>query len=1247
MRVQSLCVICVCLAATACRAATLSTGDGLRMAADLPAMMGEMSIDGTAVSHARGGMSLIDPRTGKAPEPGAFQLTVRAEHEAKRVIVSGVVTAAGDKETVCQLQAVLPVGGEGWLFWDDMTRSRAVRLGEAYVQSVYPICCVTDAARRLGVAVGVDPDPLQPTSLYYDPASKAIIVNWFFGFTPLGRPEYRMRAPFRIEIYRVLPGWAFRSALDRYYGFHPREFDWRAKHEGLWLFASASESLPNPQHYAYDEGGPPPTADIPRGIFTFPYSCAGDLIIALPPEWGVPKTYDEMLDRLKRYEQIPRLVDWEQLSPYDLDKTAVRAGARSLKLSATATGLTVETRQVVHLDQKKVDPVTFSVWTKAQDVTGGQDSDYSMWLDLVMADGTNQFGQLVQAAVGTHDWQQLKITVGADQPIATANLYLLFRQTHTGTAWFDDVSATAASQPDKNLVLNPGFEDVGKHPELDSARDNVMYDENDHMRYFPDTWGGADVPPSSPINWIRFILLVQPDQRNTDGVKTASEQVFDLYDGVFRSFPACRGAYLDGTSGSSATSIDYRRDHFACFNDPFQYVGTVYRPVASAKGAMVRWVQAFRKRYGDKLAFGNVWASNTMFPLCMALDVCGYESSRWYDLDYADYYRAAAYHKPGLYLNYFRIGQQLDTREGGERFFRYSAAYGIFPSIGRFTDEAYEKFGDLQHLYIPIVKQEFRAGWEPVTYAEAGDPVVRVQRFGTKLPMYFTLLNPEDTPREVSLKVDTAALGLRGTTMAAVEMVTSAALPLKTQAGSVQTIVALGPRDTAVVALLPTGGVGAWFRERAAEILDGAACVYAHTPPTVKTADLAKTVKGAAGKPAQIAKALDAVKTEIEGLRTGAAQLPDDLKRRSYLRELAEATRLINEALLADAGARVGWGSGLVAPVDGTATLSPAVLWGSGMRLTNLRAWAGWIVEPPAGNGTVIVGADGKVTCPTERAITAATDVEFTDAAGAKAALVRRAHAFFGRVCELRAQADATARALVVRVRNSDTRARTFKIDLDAPQGIGVEQKSIDVALKAGETRELRLAMTYAPDLRSGTYYVKMTARTEAGAVAEEGTAQIVYVLPLEADDLALAAQGAHVAVDSAFYAYSEKPVNDGVVNPVGVAFNEAAWASGETDVEHWAEVQLAAPRTVSRVVIYWNVENEVVWTARHFLIQVKDAGAWKTVGEYRPDRPEPVTACTFAAVNTGVLRVLQPKGDGPATRPNLMWLREIAVYEK
>ncbi|MBI3923217.1 MAG: hypothetical protein HY318_17485 [Armatimonadetes bacterium] len=1231
-------------------AATLHTGDGLALDANLPSSLTALSINGTVVSQGKGGLSLIDPRTGGPPAAGRFSLTAAAKAEGKRVVLSGVVTATGNEETVCQLQARIPVGEEGWLWWDDMSRSRAIRQGEGYVQAVYPLCCVTDPTRRLGLAVGLDPDPLQPATLSYDPNLKCIIVNWFLGFTPRARPEYRMRAPFRIVVYRVLPKWAFRSALDRYYHFHPKKFDWRARHEGLWLFASASESLPNPQHYAYNEGGPPPTNDLPRGLATFPYTCCGDIIVALPPEWGVPKNYDGMMDRLSRWEKIPRLTGWDELSNYDVDASVSHAGERSLRLQSSAPDQMKQVRQTFDMNQREVDPVTVSVWFKAQEVAGPKDLNCGLWIDMAMSDGENQFGKVVPGEVGTHDWQQLKIALGADKPIANLRAYLLFRQGHKGTVWFDDFAVTAASNPEKNLATNGDFESKAMPWQSPMIRDNVMYDESDHMRYFADTWGGADVPPASPINWLRYVLLVNPDQKNPEGRPTASSVDLEKYKTIFEQWPQCRGAYLDGTSGWSTTGFDYCRDHFPCFNDPFQYLGNVYRPCASGMASVVRWVDEFKKRFPGKLAFGNVWASNRMFPMCMGLDVCGYESSRWYDLEYADYYRAAAYHKPGLYLNYFRIGQQLDTRDGGEKFFRYATAYGLSPSIGRFTDEAYQKFGDLQHLYIPIVKHLFRAGWEPVTHAEASDPVVRVQRFGTRLPMYFTLLNPSPAPREVELVIDAQALRLKTTSVVAVEMVGSESVALSKHGASLTTKVTLGPEDVAVVALLPAKGVGAWYRERAAESLQGAAYVYAQTPPTAEAAVLAKRVSDVkSSNVVSIAEMINAVKTDLTRLRSEGVKLPEDLKRKSYLRDLDEADRLLNESLLADVGGRVGWKDGRIAPIDGNVQLFAESQPHSGdVCLTLNSILPGRAVEPAA-----LPASEAKpekstgLICPPERALSAVADIAFDDASRKPVTLRRLGHAFFGPVCELSAKSSENASELVVHFRNSDTRPRQFELVLRASPQITLHPSEASLNLAGGESRDINVKVTFATGVKSGSYPVTIFARTDAGVVAERSVVPIVYALPLEAGNLALASAGANLTVDCFYFAYSEKPINDGVVNPVGVAFNAAAWASSEAVEDHWVEIQWQQPKTVGKAVIYWNVENEVVWTSKHVLVQVKEVNEWKTIAELNQRNVEPVTECRFDSVTTNAIRLLQPRGGGPVVRPNIMWLREVAVYRK
>lgn len=1241
-------------------AAPLRTTDGLTLQANLPTSLGALALKSEAITKATGGLVLIDPKTGQAPAPGRFKLSATATAHGRRIVIAGWVKALGTEETICALQARIPVGEAGWLWWDDVARSRPLIGGSSYQQTIYPLACVTSADRRLGLAVGVDPEPVQPATFGYDVAAQCLTVNWQFGFSPLAAPALRMQAPFRFELYRTEPGWAFRSALEGFYSFHPRQFDQRAKYEGLWLFASGAQTLPNPQHYAYNEGGPPTTADKPRGIYTFPYTCTGDLTIALPPAWGVPKTYEEMLDRLQRWEKLPRVPNWEKLTAYEIDDQVFRSGRYSMKFTAT-TAASEQTRQTIDLNQKKTDPVTVSVWTRAQDVSGGKDADYSLWLDLEMADGTTQFGQIAPADPGTHDWQQLKLVVGEDKPVRQIRLYLLLRGNHAGTAWWDDVSITTASAPGKNWVLTPGFESIGPPPEAARLRANVMYDQNDHMRYFADTWGGADVGPASPINWLRFVMLTSPDQKPTAGQQTEVQYDMGRMADWFKQSPDCAGNYFDGTSAGCTTTWEYRREHLYAFSDPLMYQVNVNRPCGNGMAAAVRYIEAYERQHPGKLSFGNVWASTRMFPIEMALDVPGYESSRWYDLPYADYYRAAAYHKPGLYLNYFRLGQQLDTREGGERFFRYATAYGIFPSIGRFTDEAYEKFGDLQHLYIPIVKRLFRAGWEPVPYATTNDPAVRVERYGRHFPaQYFTLLNPTDAPRVVRFTVTEGAFGLwdkyteAERNLVAVEMATSAALPLagRPSHGNFTTSVALGPQDVAVLALLPRQDLGAWYRGRAADLLQGASYVYASTPPTNATAALAKQVAGLAKQSsAQIATATSALLAAVSRLEQDSGSLPEDLKRLSYRRDLAEARRLLTEGLLADTGARVGWAGTTVAALDGQVSPQAKVLAaGGGAQVTGLQFGRDRLVETGQAALTAAPTASAeplalRLADPARTAVTLVATVAFTDVAGVKHDLQRRGYAWFGPISELSATYDGAGTA-TVRLRNADTTARVFKLSGSAPGGLQLTPDSLDVSLAPGESRAVPIKLAFAPGLASGDYALSFRVALPDGMVVSQAQVTAQYVLPLEAGDLALAATGAQVAVDSAYYAYSEKPLNDGVVTPTG-AFNEGAWAAAETDTDHWVQLTWPAPQAVGRVVIYWNVENGTTWSARRFRVEAKVGDQWVKVAETSLAAAEPVSTASFAPVTTTALRVVQPKGEGPAQRANIMWLREVAVYAR
>ncbi len=142
--------------------------------------------------------------------------------------------------------------------------------------------------------------------------------------------------------------------------------------------------------------------------------------------------------------QIVGVKPWDQ--GYEVD-SAARSGkvaARTTITDAAAgqRGLTYP----VELNQKTPIPFTAELWSKAQDVSGTPDADYSLYIDLTYMDGTELWGQIAPFATGTHDWQKRTVTVVPEKPVQVVSFHAIFRK-HTGTAWFDDFAFTVLDLP--------------------------------------------------------------------------------------------------------------------------------------------------------------------------------------------------------------------------------------------------------------------------------------------------------------------------------------------------------------------------------------------------------------------------------------------------------------------------------------------------------------------------------------------------------------------------------------------------------------------------------------------------------------------------------------------------------------------------------------------------------------------------------------------------------------------------------
>jgi hypothetical protein len=174
----------------------------------------------------------------------------------------------------------LPVDLTGWQFAQDITKAKTLG-SEPMSNDVYPMQAVTLPDRGWGLALCIPPDSPCEFRYDYDAASRTLSLR-----VPLGlAAEARLPGvgSFRFELYRIDTRWGLRDALRRYYETHSEFFRDLTGVHGGWLFACATSKLPNPQDYAYHEGGPRGwEIDEELGILTCPYRIPTQREIVFP-----------------------------------------------------------------------------------------------------------------------------------------------------------------------------------------------------------------------------------------------------------------------------------------------------------------------------------------------------------------------------------------------------------------------------------------------------------------------------------------------------------------------------------------------------------------------------------------------------------------------------------------------------------------------------------------------------------------------------------------------------------------------------------------------------------------------------------------------------------------------------------------------------------------------------------------------------------------------------------------------------
>jgi hypothetical protein len=729
----------------------------------------------------------------------------------------------------------------------------------------------------LVLAVPMDVPRLQRTSYS---SSQGYQITFDLGLSPATTTLGPGRATFSLLLYHFDPAWGFRAAAAKYYAIFPQFFTKRVQREGLWFYSLDLSQLPDPEDFGFtfDESGDSNLVyDNTHGIYTFRYiepwgwwrdfgtdptkpsyeariaALVSDATSGTGTWWGAPITTvaqsvlnSSPLDEASRYYIDADDYFWHPWGPYgdepvahyyqnyptnpDPDIPPPNRGliARQYEVDGAfqraaqthfidhwtfgedcawdtvthtadhAALVSVPGNADVRSGIWQSEPIAvtsggsyvLAVWARGQGLGGsGGPGFYAVELG---ADGQplqpwTQHG--VGVPKGTYDWtwRTIAFTVG---PTTTAvYLYGNIWEGY-GQVWFDDVELHAAGSV-ANLARNPGFEGNARGEETDARLD---------------------------------------------------------------------GVYLDSLNATWAwpTLEDYRQDHWAVADQPLVFSYVTRRPVLLGLFAnydFARWLCDDLHASGH-LVMANIFPGAYTF-YAHLLDELGSEVPDIEEDADASYRRTLSYQKPNSYVMQWHAwggGEpRAITHEEMAAYIRASLFYGFFPSIAGVGEEAagapgtywedpafYERDRDLFRLYMPIIKQIARAGWEPVTYARTDNPAVWVERFGMgfqvpsprfqfdnmergtwNLELYFTVHNSLATTTTYTLTMDAAALGL-GTTQpfTVTELVSGTIVPCLAASGQVHLSQTIAGSDTRVYQLAGCLLLGDFDRDGDVDVAD-------------------------------------------------------------------------------------------------------------------------------------------------------------------------------------------------------------------------------------------------------------------------------------------------------------------------------------------------------------------------------------------------------------------------------------------
>ncbi len=203
-------------------------------------------------------------------------LRVKARFSSEEGVIKcmGAIEDLTGEDRGVDLVFSLPIGGDGWRWGQSIREEIALSEGPQSVE-VTTFSSVSNLDTGEGVALAVPADSPCDCEFTWD-ADLGYAVRFRFGLSPAAGGELKSRAPFSFVLYRCDGRWGLRDAARRYYELYPWAFEKRAEREGLWMFGAPRFELPDPENYAFHEGGPAGWEyDDEHDIFTCPYIIPG------------------------------------------------------------------------------------------------------------------------------------------------------------------------------------------------------------------------------------------------------------------------------------------------------------------------------------------------------------------------------------------------------------------------------------------------------------------------------------------------------------------------------------------------------------------------------------------------------------------------------------------------------------------------------------------------------------------------------------------------------------------------------------------------------------------------------------------------------------------------------------------------------------------------------------------------------------------------------------------------------------